>query len=122
MTLYSGSLGGPGETSAAADFYAGLPVIASDATALPEVVGTDGETGLMVPPGDPDALAHMLLRALGDADLRARIGAAGRKRVLDNFTWRQTAIGTVENYRALLDARAAEASGSGTGAGTDVVA
>ena len=40
-------------------------------------------------------------------DLRARIGAAGRTRALDNFTWRQTAIGTVEHYRALLDERAA---------------
>jgi len=84
----------------------GVPLVATTGGALPEVVGTDGETGLMVPPGDPDALAHMLLRALGDADLRSRIGAAGRKRALDNFTWRQTAIGTVENYRALLDARA----------------
>jgi glycosyltransferase involved in cell wall biosynthesis len=59
-----------------------------------------------VPPGDPGALAHMLLRALGDAELRARIGAAGRARALERFTWRQTAVGTVENYRALLDARA----------------
>jgi glycosyltransferase involved in cell wall biosynthesis len=91
----------------------GVPLVATTGGALPEVVGTDGETGLMVPPGDPDALAHMLLRALGDADLRARIGTAGRKRVLDNFTWRQTAVGTVENYRALLDARAAGGSGAG---------
>ena len=89
----------------------GVPLVATTGGALPEVVGTDGETGLMVPPGDPDALAHMLLRALGDADLRARIGAAGRKRALDNFTWRQTAVGTVENYRALLDARAAGGTG-----------
>ena len=49
----------------------------------------------------------MLLRALGDAELRARIGAAGRARVLDKFTWRATAIGTVENYRALLAEHAA---------------
>ena len=69
----------------------GVPLVATTGGALPEVVGTDGETGLMVPPGDPDALAHMLLRTLGDADLRARIGAAGRARVLDNFTWRATA-------------------------------
>jgi glycosyltransferase involved in cell wall biosynthesis len=85
----------------------GVPLVATTGGALPEVVGTDGETGLLVPPGDPDALAHMLLRALGDADLRARIGAAGRARALDNFTWRATALGTVENYRALLDARPA---------------
>jgi glycosyltransferase involved in cell wall biosynthesis len=82
----------------------GVPVVATTGGALPEVVGTDGETGLLVPPGEPDALALALLRALGDADLRARLGAAGRARVLDRFTWRATAVRTVENYRALLDA------------------
>ena len=51
-------------------------------------------------------------RALGEPELRARIGAAGRARVLDRFTWRQTAIGTVENYRALLE----EPSGTRRGA------
>jgi glycosyltransferase involved in cell wall biosynthesis len=81
----------------------GVPLVATTGGALPEVVGTDGETGLLVRPGDPEALAQSLLRALGDAGLRARIGAAGRHRVLTNFTWRQTALGTVENYRALLD-------------------
>ena len=80
----------------------GVPLVATTGGALPEVVGTHDETGLLVPPGDPDALAGMLLRACGDADLRARIGAAGRTRVLDKFTWRATALGTVENYRALL--------------------
>ena len=83
------------------------PVVATTGGALPEVVGTDNETGLLVPPGDPGALATTLLRALGDAELRARIGAAGRKRALDNFTWRQTAVGTVENYRAQLESRTA---------------
>src|SRR5215213_281945 len=89
----------------------GVPLVATTGGALPEVVGTDGETGLLVPPGDSGALATTLLRALDDAELRARIGAAGRKRVLDNFTWRQTAVGTVENYRAVLDARIATGTG-----------
>ena len=80
----------------------GVPLVATTGGALPEVVGTHDETGLLVPPGDPDALAGMLLRAFGDEELRARIGAAGRARVLDKFTWRATALGTVENYRALL--------------------
>jgi len=91
----------------------GVPLVATTGGALPEVVGTDGETGLLVPPGDPDALAHMLLRALGDAELRARIGVAGRARALDNFTWRATALGTVDNYRALLDARRTDTRGAG---------
>ncbi len=84
----------------------GVPVVGTTGGAVPEVIGRDNETGLLVPPGDPSALAAALLRALGDADLRARIGAAGRARVLDRFTWRRTAEGTVEQYRALLAERA----------------
>jgi glycosyltransferase involved in cell wall biosynthesis len=85
----------------------GVPLVATTGGALPEVVGTHEETGLLVPPDDPGALAAMMLRALGDAALRARVGAAGRARALDRFTWRATAAGTVENYRALLDERGA---------------
>ena len=54
-------------------------------------------------PATPARSRHAA-RALDDADLRARIGAAGRARVLERFTWRQSAVGTVEHYRALLDA------------------
>jgi glycosyltransferase involved in cell wall biosynthesis len=85
----------------------GVPIVATTGGALPEVVGTDGETGLLVPPNDPSALATSLLRALDDAELRARIGAAGRERVLGRFTWRNTAIGTAEQYRRLLEAHPA---------------
>jgi molybdopterin biosynthesis enzyme MoaB len=59
-----------------------------------------------VAPNDPGALAAGLLRALGDADLRARIGAAGRKRTLERFTWPVTARLTAEQYRVLLEERA----------------
>jgi glycosyltransferase involved in cell wall biosynthesis len=84
----------------------GVPLVATTGGALPEVVGRDNETALTVPPGDPSALAVGILRMLGDAELRARIGAAGRDRVLDRFTWRVTAEGTVANWRALLEERA----------------
>jgi glycosyltransferase involved in cell wall biosynthesis len=84
----------------------GVPLVATTGGALPEVVGRDGVTALTVPPGDPSALAVGVLRMLGDAALRARIGAAGRERVLDRFTWRVTAEGTVDNWRALLEERA----------------
>jgi glycosyltransferase involved in cell wall biosynthesis len=88
----------------------GVPLVATTGGALPEVVGRHEATGLLVPPDDPGALAAMILRALGDPGLRARVGAAGRTRALDRFTWRATAVGTVENYRALLDERAARGS------------
>jgi len=87
----------------------GVPLVATTGGAVPEVVGRDNETGLLVPPSDPSALATGILRALGDAELRARIGAAGRDRALGMFTWRATAEGTIEQWRILLDdhARAA---------------
>ena len=54
------------------------------------------------PPGDSEALAARIATALDDPELRARVGAAGRQRVIDRWTWRHTAVGTVEHYRALL--------------------
>jgi glycosyltransferase involved in cell wall biosynthesis len=84
----------------------GVPIVSTTGGALPEVVGRDGDTALLVPPGDASALATAVLRALGDPALRARLGAAGRDRILERFTWRNTALGTVEHYRAVLDERA----------------
>lgn len=80
----------------------GTPLLGTTGGAIPEVIGDDGVTGLLVPPGDPEALAAGITRALDDADLRARIGAAGRRRVLERFTWRATAEGTAHYYRAVL--------------------
>jgi glycosyltransferase involved in cell wall biosynthesis len=80
----------------------GVPVVGTTGGAVPEVIGADNDTGLLVAPRDPSALAAAILRGLNDAALRARIGTAGRTRVLDRFTWRRTAEGTVEHYRALL--------------------
>lgn len=81
----------------------GRPLVATTGGALPEVVGVNGETGLLVPPGDPSALGVALGRVLDDPALAARLGAAGRARVAERFTWRATAERTVEQYRALLD-------------------
>jgi len=80
----------------------GTPLVATDGGALPEVTGTDGETVLQCPAGDKDALAAAIARGLDDAELRARIGAAGRTRVLDRWTWKLCASQTVEQYREVL--------------------
>lgn len=84
----------------------GTPLVATTGGAIPEVAGKDGETCLAVPPGDAGALAAALRRLLGDAGLRARLGAAGRERVLRNFTWEQAARGTAEHYRAAIAGQA----------------
>jgi glycosyltransferase involved in cell wall biosynthesis len=84
----------------------GVPVVATTGGALPEVVGADGVTGLLVPPGDPGALAMAIGAALDQPGLRARIGVAGRARVLERFTWAAAARATVEQYRAVLGANA----------------
>lgn len=80
----------------------GLPLVTTTAGALPEVVGADGHAALLVPPGEPDALAHGLDRLLADGDLRARLGACGRARVLERFTWESAARATAEHYREVI--------------------
>ena len=83
----------------------GVPVVATTGGALPEVVGPDGESARTVAPGDPSALASMLVEVLGDAEQRARLGENGRVRVLERFTWRAHAMGLVELWRAELEER-----------------
>jgi glycosyltransferase involved in cell wall biosynthesis len=80
----------------------GVAVVATTGGALPEVVGVSGETGLLVEPNDPDALVEAIRQLLDDADLRARLGANGRRRVMERFTWEVTARGTAACYDAVL--------------------
>jgi glycosyltransferase involved in cell wall biosynthesis len=80
---------------------AGRPVVASAVGGLRDLV-VDGETGLLVPPGDVSALRAALERLLGDAELRARLGRAARDRVLAEFTWQRY---TDEVRRAYDDVR-----------------
>jgi glycosyltransferase involved in cell wall biosynthesis len=84
----------------------GVPLVTTSGGALPEVVGPDGESALVVPPADPSALTGAIVRALNDPQLRANLGEGGRRRVLDRFTWRRTAQGTAEHYYLELEANA----------------
>ena len=63
---------------------AGLPVVGSRVGGVPELV-VDGETGLLVEPGDPDELAAAIGRLLADRELRRRLGDAGRERAQRHF-------------------------------------
>lgn len=85
----------------------GVPVVTTTGGALPEVAGRNGETAVLVRPNDPVALAAAIGGLLDDPAARVRLGAAGRARVLRRFTWRVTAEGTAECYRALLERRTA---------------
>ena len=80
----------------------GVPLLATTGGALPEVAGIHGETCFLVPPGDVEAMASMIRTVLDQPELRNRVGAAGRQRVVDNWSWKHTAARTVEQYRALL--------------------
>jgi glycosyltransferase involved in cell wall biosynthesis len=91
----------------------GICLVATDGGALPEVTGRDGETVVSCPAGDVEALTAAMRRALDDPELRARVGAAGRRRVVERWSWRRCAELTVEQYRATIDDWwAARAAGS----------
>ncbi len=80
----------------------GICLVATDGGALPEVTGTDDDTVLSCPAGDADALAAALRRGLDNPELRARIGEAGRRRVVERWSWRYCAELTVDQYREVL--------------------
>jgi glycosyltransferase involved in cell wall biosynthesis len=72
----------------------GLPIVAVESGSVPEVA-PHGETSLLVPPGDPDALAHALIRVLTDSKLGMRLGKAGRQRAR-RYNWTAAAGAFVE--------------------------
>jgi glycosyltransferase involved in cell wall biosynthesis len=83
---------------AAEAMASGTPLVVTSGGALPEVVG---DAAIVVPPGDPDALATALLRLLGDPGLRDELAAKGIARAA-TMSWRRTAEETVGHYRRLL--------------------
>lgn len=80
---------------------AGIPVIAPAVGGIPGVIA-DGETGLLVPPGDAGRLADTVFRLYRDKTLRTRMGAAGRRRVLERFTIERN----VRSFEQLYDSLA----------------
>jgi len=76
----------------------GRAVVASDVGGLRDLV-VDGETGLLVPPGDVPALRSALERLLADPELRRRLGAAGRERARERFSWDRVTDATLQAYR-----------------------
>ncbi|WP_197376353.1 glycosyltransferase family 4 protein [Mycolicibacterium baixiangningiae] len=80
----------------------GTPIVASRAGALPEVVGADGECARLVRPGDVDELTGALAELLDSPGQRHRLGAAGRRRALDVFSWESVAAQTVSVYKRAI--------------------
>jgi glycosyltransferase involved in cell wall biosynthesis len=74
------------------------PVVATSVGGLRDLV-VDEQTGLVVPPRNPAALREALERLLGDAALRRRLGAAGRERARERFSWESVTDATVAAYR-----------------------
>ncbi len=84
----------------------GVPVVATRVSAIPEII-TPWETGLLVPPGDPDQMASAMLQGLQDHDLRRKVIAAGRQRVQASFDNVTLVEELVQIHRAQLDTASA---------------
>jgi len=82
---------------------AGVPVVFSDLPGVREAV-TDGVGGLMVPPGDPQALADAICRLLTDAPLRRRLGEQGRRMVAERFDFAHNVDRMEEVYQRVTAA------------------
>jgi glycosyltransferase involved in cell wall biosynthesis len=84
----------------------GTPIVASRAGALPEVVGPDGECARLVNPGDVDDLTRVMGELLDSPLELRRLGAAGRRRAVDVFSWESVAAQTISVYeRAMMEAK-----------------
>ena len=79
----------------------GLPVVATSVGAIPEIV-VDGETGLLVPPGDSRRLAEKLAFLVGDRKTRENMGRMGRKRAESFFSIDRMALKMLHVYQELL--------------------
>ncbi len=81
------------------------PLVVSRAGAIPEVVGEDGQCAVLVTPGDVGELEAALAALLDDPERRTRMGQAGRRRALGEFSWRAVAEATAAAYEHAIDVR-----------------
>jgi glycosyltransferase involved in cell wall biosynthesis len=81
------------------------PLVVSRAGAIPEVVGGDGECADLVTPGDAQELYAAVSALLDDPERRAAMGAAGRRRVQEHFSWRAVAVATAAAYERAIARR-----------------
>jgi glycosyltransferase involved in cell wall biosynthesis len=81
-----------------------LPVVATNVGGIPELI-RDGDNGLLVPPGNPEALAKAIDGLAGNASERIRMGNRGRARMEEQFTIEQKIENTDNLFRALLEAK-----------------
>ena len=98
FTLGSTFEGGPYAVLEA--MRAGVPVVATDVVGTSDCV-VDGETGVLVPPGEPAALADAVLRLLDDDARGERLVAAGRRAVEERFSVRLMGDATADVYRSV---------------------
>jgi len=78
------------------------PLVVSRAGAIPEVVGPDGLCADLVTPGDVEELVAALGKLLDDPQRRERMGQAGRRRVLELFSWKVVAMKVVAAYAEVI--------------------
>lgn len=78
-----------------------LPLVGTRVGGIPDLID-DGETGLLVPPRDPEVMAKAIADLLADAGARIRMGRAGRAKVERAFTWGVIARRTLGVYRAVM--------------------
>ncbi|MEM2915561.1 MAG: glycosyltransferase family 4 protein, partial [Candidatus Bathyarchaeia archaeon] len=79
-----------------------VPVVAARVGGMTEIV-ENGKTGILVEPGDADALAEAIIRLLSNEDLRKSMGKAARKRVVELYSWERVAEKLLRHYKNICD-------------------